>query len=71
MRVHPRTGELDIVDLSDKNFKKNETTKSCDSTVIGQSQEYSGVYYSKTRYAIFGDQAFYSQVRSFRLSKQS
>ena len=46
------------VDLSDKIFKNNEITKSCDLTVIGQSQEYSGVYYcaiKETHYGIFGN----------------
>ena len=57
-RVHPRTGELHDVDLSDKNFKESEMTKSCDLTVIGQSQEYSGVYYcwiKMTSIGLFGN----------------
>ncbi|XP_041932431.1 uncharacterized protein LOC121695542 isoform X2 [Alosa sapidissima] len=47
-KVHPRNGELVVADpASDKNFDaaKNETTKSCDLIVIGQSQAYSGMYY--------------------------
>ncbi|XP_062386089.1 uncharacterized protein LOC134073122 [Sardina pilchardus] len=47
-KVHPRTGELDVAyPASDENVEaaNNETTKSCDLIVTGQSQEYSGIYY--------------------------